>query len=699
MEVSRSLYVFVIAYSLVFLSMKVHAEEKEKAKDALSGKVDAATMLSEHEEVAAKPKSRVDPNQKVLDEANPDYLDLRLTHNKSEALLYLREAIGQALSSNLEIKIESIAPGIADERIIQALADFDPSFEARIRYENLRTPQTTQEFVSTGGTPILDNAANRSGGGNLPGRTSRLFDEENVRSDLLLTGRLVTGTEYELGVKSNRFSNDLTRDPLITAIDPEYRAFAGLSFTQPLLQGFGIKVNKTPILISQSERKIASLQFKSIASKIVKEVAAAYYDLYLAYEDVKVKEFDIGVAQVQVADQREQLERGTATERDLANAKTLLLESYERFLLARQTMLTKNSDLLLRIQTDFDPLKYPVYLPQSAPAKEAPPLSRIRITEDALNYRPEYLAAVETVKKFDIELHYRRNQKMPKLDLEATIGTLGLGSDIARAYSNSFENQGHEYGVGLVFSVPIGNRKSKALYKESQKVSSQAVLRVKWEEVQANILIDQMLTGVETHQKRINAARHTREAEQLNLERTRDNLEKGTSTEAVVKVIEHAVLEARLRELAAAGDLQKSLLNLWDVNGTLLQRFGILIDTELEREPTIRFGKNGEMVSSQTNGDNLQSKAQKEKAKNVEVSDEEKSQPVKKKRAFSFFKKKAKEPFVPYEDTQEKVGMPPSANLQSNEPEFLVDEKNSGEESSVVKPSKTKKFLFWKKKG
>lgn len=543
-----------------------------------------------------------DANDATVDEANPDYLDLRLTENNSESLLYLKEAINEALSSNLEIQIESIAPGIASQRIIQALADFDPTFEVRARYENLLTPQTTQEFVSTGGTPILDNAA-RGRGGNLPGRTSRLFAEENVRSDMLLTGRLITGTEYELGLKANRYSNDLTRDPLITSIDPEYRAFAGLSFTQPLLQGFGISVNKTPILISQSERRIAALDFKSIASQIVKEVVAAYYDLYLSYEDVKVKVFDVGVAQVQIAEKREQLERGAATERDVAIAKTLLLESFERFLLSRQTMLTKNADLLLRIQTDFDPLDYPLYLPQSFPARNTPPLDLVRITEDALNYRPEYLAAVETVKKMNIELRYRRNQKMPKLDLEATVGTLGLNSGFSDAFSKAFDNQGHEYGVGVVFSVPLGNRKAKALYSETAKVSRQAVLRVKWEEVQTNVLINQKLTGVQTHKKRILAAQHTREAEEMNLERARDNLEKGTSTETMVRVIEHAVLEAQLREVAAAGDMQKALLDLWDVNGTLLQRYGILIDTEIDREPTLRFAGEGENNPSQSDGD------------------------------------------------------------------------------------------------
>lgn len=590
------LFRFYVA-SVTLAALAVLSASAEEAKHANSDKADGEKMLSD----VAKQSRASGPEIKVsIDEANPDYLDLQLTGNDSEALLYLKDAIGEALSSNLEIKIEAIVPGIASQRIVQALADFDPVFEARIRYENLLTPQTTQEFVSTGGTPIIDNAAaGRGSGGNLPGRQSRLFAERNASSDLLLTGRLITGTEYELGLKANRYSNDLTRDPLITSIDPEYRAFAGLSFSQPLLQGFGIQVNKTPILISQSERRIAALDFKSIASQIVKEVAGAYYDLYLSYEDVKVKRFDIGVAQVQISEQREQLERGAATEMDVSIARTVLLESFERFLLARQTMLTKNADLLLRIQTDFDPLNYPLYLPQSAPGMSAPPLDLVRITEDALNYRPEYLAAVETVKKMDVELKYRRNQKMPKLDIEATIGTLGLNDSVSNSFSKAFDHQGHEYGVGLVFSVPLGNRKAKALYSETKKVSNQAVLRVKWEEVQTNILINQKMIGVETHKKRILAARHTREAEELSLEHARDNLEKGGSTEIVVRVIEHTVLEARLREVAAAADMQKALLELWDVNGTLLQRFGILIDTEIDREPTLRFGTNGEINPAQ----------------------------------------------------------------------------------------------------
>ncbi|MEC5125727.1 TolC family protein [Verrucomicrobiales bacterium BCK34] len=502
--------------------------------------------------------------------------DLRLAGSGQETYLELDEAIAAALRSNLEIQINAIDPQLEEDRTLQAIGEFDPAFESRFRYDNLDTPQSSQEFLGTGG--------DRFGQGRLLTR-NRVFAEENLEAKAGIVGRLRTGAEYDVGTRTNRFINDLTNDPTVGRFDPEYRTFTGITFLQPLLQDFGREVNETKITVSHRNKEIADQVFRQRLSGIIKDVIDAYYDAFLAYEDAMVKRFEVEVLRRMAVEKRDQLERGAAREQDAAMIKSELSESYERFLLARQTLLTKNGDLLMLMQQEFEFECYPVFLPIDAPSTHHPDLNPHTLAKVALKNRPEYLMAVENAEKLGLVLKYRENQLLPRVDLEATIGYSGLSGSYGAAYEQSTDGQGHDYGIGIVVNVPLGNTEKKALYAETENQQRQALLQVKREELQTNILINRHITSIQTHEKRLHAAKMSTRIELDTLERTRESLEKGTISESTLMKVERDVSETRLRQFAAAADLQKSLADLWTANGTLLSRYGIDISDATTNEP------------------------------------------------------------------------------------------------------------------
>lgn len=503
--------------------------------------------------------------------------DLRLAGSGRETYLELDEAIAAAIRSNLEIQIEAIAPQLEQDRTLQAIGEFDPAFESRFRYDNLDTPQSSQEFVGTGG----DRFAN----GNLLTRT-RVFAEDNVEGKVGIVGRLRTGTQYDFGVRTNRFINDLTRDPTVGQFNPEYRTFTGLTFLQPLLRDFGREANEAKITVSHRNEEIAEQVFRQTLASIVKEVITAYYDTFLAYEDAMVKRFEVEVLRRMAVEKRDQLELGTATEVDAAMVKSALAESYERFLLARQTLLTKNGDLLMLMQQEFEFESYPVFLPIDAPNAHLPELDPHSFAREAMKNRPEYLIAVENVEKLGIVLKYRENQVLPRVDLEGTLGYSGLSGSYGAAFDQAYEGQGHEYGLGIVVSVPLGNTEKKALVAETENQRRQALIQVKKEELETSILINRHITAVQTHEKRLNAARMSTRIEMENLEMARESLEKGTISESALMKVERDISETRLRQYAAAADLQKSLADLYETSGTLLAHYGVNVAGAKSAEPS-----------------------------------------------------------------------------------------------------------------
>ena len=120
-----------------------------------------------------------------------------------------------------------------------------------------------------------------------------------------------------------------------------------------MLRDYGKEVNEAKITVSHRNTEIAQQVFRQKLSSIVKDVVSAYYESFLAYEDAMVKRFEVEVLRRMALEKRDQLERGTATELEAAAVKSRLSESYERFLLSRQTLLTKNGDLLMLMQQEL----------------------------------------------------------------------------------------------------------------------------------------------------------------------------------------------------------------------------------------------------------------------------------------------------------------------------------------------------------
>jgi hypothetical protein len=89
------------------------------------------------------------------------------------------------------------------------------------------------------------------------------------------------------------------------------------------------------------------------------------------------------------------------------------------------------------------------------------------------------------------------------------------------------------------------------------------------------IMVNRHISAIQTHKKRLQAARLSIRIAKESLDQARENLEKGIITESSLLKVERDLSETRLRQYAAAADLQKSLADLYDTTGTLLEEYGI----------------------------------------------------------------------------------------------------------------------------
>jgi len=189
------------------------------------------------------------------------------------------------------------------------------------------------------GTPIDPFDPIVSGGMNIdhatfPESSEVLYGVKSLKQN---TG--IANFNYTQGFASGtllslNFNNDrITNNSLFSILSPEVDSGFRLILRQHLLAGFGFAPNTRFIRISRTNREISDVSFRGQVIATVSQIQNIYWDLVNAYEDVKVKERSLELAEKTLSDDREQVRIGA-----IAPMEVMKAESQEA---------TANQDLLL----------------------------------------------------------------------------------------------------------------------------------------------------------------------------------------------------------------------------------------------------------------------------------------------------------------------------------------------------------------
>jgi outer membrane protein TolC len=498
----------------------------------------------------------------------------------------LNEAIRLALANNLGARVERLQETIEDNRIVGRKAEFDPVFSLSGLYEGIEKPQNTREFVAT---QSADDP-----------RTSRLFDEENMRFDTAIKGKIPLGTEYEFTVELNSLKNTLNIDRPPSLFYPEYESFAGIRLTQPLLRDFGPEAQLAGLRVAQTDRRLATLAWQLKVTQVVATVMKNYYDLVFATDDTVIKAENIGRARTLEEQNRTRVQRGVGSELDVQQA-TVAASVREEELISSEYLQKEKANLLLRdLVSDLDPSAVPVVRPAHRLGSTVPSLARADLMRDALAHRIEYRQAQEQLGKQEIKLKFARNQLWPRLDLIGSFGANGLRANPDSALGDSFDTSHPAWSVGLMVTVPLGNRQAKAQLAEVQTEKEQLLLSFKQLEIDLALQVDTAATRVETSQRRLATTRQSVSASQATLDAENKRLTQGVGVSFNILEAQRDLASAASRELAARAELNKSLVDLWLATGTLLSRLDIVLDADPGTPVAVTGAPSGKNVVTPT---------------------------------------------------------------------------------------------------
>ena len=404
------------------------------------------------------------------------------------------------------------------------------------------------------------------------------------------------------------------------ALGSSYNSSLRAQITQPLLSGFGFLPNTRFIKISKNNREISDVAFRLQVITSVNQIQNIYWDLVSAYENVKVQQEALAVAQKTLSDNKKQVEIGTLAPIEVVRAQSGVATAEQSLIVAQTTLqlqelLTKNA----LSRTLIDPtLADAEVIPtdtMAVPDKEAVVPTEDLVNE-ALAHRPELAESRIDLTNRDINTRSAKNALLPTLNMFAYYQGSGLGGTINPNYacitgsfscSNSIlpatgygsaldqlvNSTAPDKGIGLQLTIPIRNRTAQANQIRSELEYRQAQMLYQQQENLVRIQVRNAQFSVQQNRAAVDAARAAVELAKQSLDAEQKKYALGASTTTLVLQQQSALTQAESNEVNAMSNYEKSRVELDRSVGATLDRLGIIMnDAErgiVTKMPTVPY--------------------------------------------------------------------------------------------------------------
>jgi outer membrane protein len=545
--------------------------------------------------------------------------------------LSLQDTIALALENNLDIAIQRYGPQIADAALASAEAG---SFARGVSTSVTAGPSSAT--VSSAGTaaggnlaassqastanasavagsvlqtsgpaiPALDPSFGVSGTWShttqpqsnsvLTGNTASV--SQAVQNNFALSKGFLTGTSISLGMTNNSITNNALRSDF----NPATTANLGITFTQHLLQGFGVAVNARQIHIARNNREVADLTFKLQVITTVAAVMELYWDLVAFHQNVEVAQNEMASAQRLYQDNKRQVEVGTLAQLEVIRAEAQMASAEEALVVAQTQLLQQETILKTALS------KNGVASPAVA-EEHIIPTDQIRIPDSeplapiqemmgmAISSRPELAQSRIQVTNQELALKGSKNGVLPTLDAVASMSNNALAGDVNQLGSNHsnnpffiggystvlqqiFNRNFPNYSVGFNLNIPIRNRAAQAQVINDELSLRQQEMGLQRLQNQVRVDVQNALIAVTQARAQYRSAARARILQAQTLDAEQKKLEAGASTVYNVIADQQALAAAQYTEVQAESAYAKSKVELDRATGQLLYHNNISLE-------------------------------------------------------------------------------------------------------------------------
>lgn len=454
--------------------------------------------------------------------------------------LTLEEARASALRHNLDIQVALVEPAIAAQRVSEEEGAFESAFTLRGLWSETDAPTSSQLASAEAKTQSI---------------------EPGVRIPLRTGGT----ASVSLPVARNETNNEFS------TLNPAYTSDLQFSISQPLLRNAGRRAATHGIRIASYNRKISEAQTKLEVIRQLAGVDRAYWRVYAAKRALEVaqQQYELAVEQLSRAERR--VKAGAVGEIETIRAQAGVADRLGSILLAQTTLLTQqrelkrivntpgltvDTDVMLTLKTDPDPVEYE--------------FRREELADAAVDNRMEMLELELRLAADAATIAFNKNQALPLFTIDYSYRVNGLGASGQDSFRMLERNKFEDWTLGLNAEVPLGNESANARIRQAILARLQ---RLNTKEARELAIRQETLDAMDTLEadwQRILAARQAVILNTRALQAEQRQFDVGNSTSTDVLDASARLAEAQLQEIRSLTDYQIAQVDLAFATGTLL---------------------------------------------------------------------------------------------------------------------------------
>jgi outer membrane protein TolC len=312
---------------------------------------------------------------------------------------------------------------------------------------------------------------------------------------------------------------------------------------------------------------------------VITSVHTAYWNLVFAIENLEVQKRSLRLARDLEALNRARVRAGVAAPVEVTQAEAQAAAQVQNVILAEKAVKDAEDQLKLIINIpDGERIWARSIVPADKPPFEVAAVSDEAAIQEALEERPDYAAAKLNLQNTDLNLRVARNQLLPSLQFQGSLGLNGL-NELDKGFGNSYSGATGltsgdftSWSAALVLSYPLGNRSARSALIQAKLTDDQSrtsLLNLKRQ------IVSQVREAVRRIEANVQLVESTRLArvlaeEQLRVEQKR--LEAGVTTTFNVLQFQRDLASAQAFEVQAITTYNQNLANLELVKGTVLEK-------------------------------------------------------------------------------------------------------------------------------
>jgi len=530
----------------------------------------------------------------------------------------LQDAVTMALLKNPNLAISASNVRIARYQIVTAKGPFDLQFRVEPASSFSVNPPENAFFAGPGTVVAVASPAPLFPPLTSPTGAPEVRDAGNIIQHQYsfqygVGGQTINGTQYAAGIQQVRTYNNIT----LNAYNPYYIASLNLSVTQPLLKDLGMNANKRQFDMAVINAKNSQAQSLVDASNTIAQVEDAYWDLVAGWRNVAIQEEALKEAVRQQQSNVRMAKRGAAAPIDAVESQTQVSNFQNGVFSALQTVSELQNELKGLVVTDSqDPIWNANLVPTSPVQEVAMPPDVEAIVASADRDRPEVAQVQAQRERADLDRDFAKNQALPEANLQVQYESNGfaglpvpLGSFLAffscstetingvrgpricpvvppasrgtmpYAYHNLWAGAYPAFNVNFTVSFPLQNDGANGLKGAAAQEERAADVNAAGLVARFGYEARNALQTYEAAAARLNAATISREAAEEVYASELRRFNNGLSTTFLVLQRQVQLEQARGLELRAQTDLNKSVVEIERVQGTILSQNGVDLKT------------------------------------------------------------------------------------------------------------------------